>query len=116
MQYDPQVDMQLSSYFPRISWMGQEWYVKTTGGSSVGPGPNVFDSSSVQVDHKGILNLSIRNNGSQWICAEVMSKNYFHFGNYEWIVQGDVYNLDPNVVFSMFLYPPLHEIGAEGTN
>lgn len=82
MQYDPQIDQQLDSHFPKINWMGQDWYVKTTSGNVVGPGPNIFDASSVQVDHKGALNLSIRNNGSQWLCAEVMSKNLFTFGNF----------------------------------
>lgn len=96
--------------------MGQDWYIKTTGGNFVGPGPNIFDASSAQVDHKGILNLSIKNNGAQWICAEVMSKNLFQYGNFEWIVQGDVYNIDPNVVFSMFLYPHVQEMGSAGTN
>ena len=116
MQLDPDVDAQLASHFPKINWMNQEWYVKTSNGGLCGPGPNVFDASSVQIDQKGILNLSIRNTGSQWLCAEVFSRNYFHFGNYEWIVQGDVCNLDENVVFAMFLYPPSRNAAVEGSN
>lgn len=45
-----------------------------------------------------------------------MSKNLFHYGNYEFIIQGDVYNIDPNVVFSMFLYPPAQEVAPPGTS
>ena len=110
------IEEQLGSHFPKVGWMGQEWFVKTTGGGFAGPGPNVFDASSVQVDHKGVLNLSVRNTGQQWVCAEVMSKNLMHFGSYEFVVQGDVYNLDPNVVFSLFLYPAQQDSSSAGTS
>jgi hypothetical protein len=35
---------------------------------------------------------------------------------FNWNVEGDVYNLDKNVVFAMFLYPPSPSVAPDGTN
>jgi len=86
----------------KISWQGHDWYVKSS--SSVGPGPNRWESSNVWVDSKGFLHLRIAKSNGVWSCAEIWTTESLGFGTYQCQIEGPIDKLDPNIVFSMFSY------------
>ena len=92
-----------------IEWSGYTWTL--AGGHNKAPGPNNWEPKNVWVDSEGALNLKIDSSGS----AAIMSKEKFGFGTYTWIVEGDLYHIDPNIVFGMFQYPD-PSIGPDMTN
>ncbi len=98
-----------TSFAEDLEWSGYTWTL--AGGHNQLPGPNNWAPLNVWVDNQGALNLRIDNNGS----AGIMSKEKFGFGTYSWIVEGDLYNLDPNIVFGMFQYPD-SSVGPDMTN
>ena len=98
-----------TSFARDIEWGGYTWTL--AGGHNKAPGPNNWEPKNVWVDSDGALNLKIDSNGS----AGIMSKEKFGFGTYTWIVEGDLYQLDPNIVLGMFQYPD-RSIGPDLTN
>src|SRR5205807_3218186 len=38
------------------------------------------------------------------------------FGTYQWIVEGDVYDMDPTTVLGLFTYGPTHHSGGDAEN
>lgn len=98
-----------NSYARDIEWSGYTWTL--SGGTNKAPGPNNWEPDNVWVDNKGALNLRIDSAG----CAGLMTKKSFGFGTYSWIVEGDLYHLDPNIVLGMFQYPD-SSIGPDKTN
>ncbi len=90
-----------------ISWSGLQWTVKSSAGSTVGPGPNYFSDSSdnVWVDASGALHLKITQNAQgQWQCAEIYSKQSLGYGSYQFTLASDVADLDPVMVLGLFTY------------
>src|ERR1700728_790351 len=86
---------------PVLSFSGYEWTVKTSRGS-VGPGPNVFGADTAWVDKEGHLHLTIVRKEGRWVCAEIVSKRNFAFGEYEFFAE--TLAVDQNAVFGMFVW------------
>ncbi|MGC8863774.1 MAG: glycoside hydrolase family 16 protein [Armatimonadota bacterium] len=88
-----------------IRWSGIEWFVKSSG-APVGPGPNWFSSSTdnVWLDAQGRLHLRITHRNNAWQCAEIISSLRFGYGTYRFYVDSPLNALDPNVVFSPFVW------------
>ena len=38
------------------------------------------------------------------------------FGTYQWVIEGNVYDMDPTTVLGLFTYGPTHHIGADAEN
>jgi hypothetical protein len=90
-----------------LEFSGRTWYVKSTSGSKVGPGPNHFSAANAFVDASGRLHLRInRDNKRRWQSAEVFSTNTrsLGYGTYRWTIASDVDRLDPNVVLGLFTW------------
>lgn len=89
-----------------IQFSGYDWWVKTSSGSRVGPGPNLFSDSTnnVWVDSAGRLHLRITGNGNTWQCAELVSNASFGHGTYRFYLDTPVDNFDPNVVVGLFTW------------
>jgi len=92
-------------YNRKINFSGYEWVVKNSD-EPVGPGPNFFsdDSNSVWVDQNGFLHLKMRMYNGIWHCAEIVSQKTFGYGNYEFIIDSDLGNLDRNIVLGLFTW------------
>jgi hypothetical protein len=89
-----------------ITFGGQTWDVKSGHGNKVGPGPNYFSNSQehVWLDDKGYLHLAIAKTQDHWQCAEVVARQSLGYGEYRWVVSGDLATLDLRVVLGLFLY------------
>jgi len=87
-----------------INFSGRTWHVKS--GSRLGPGPNDFSDSSenVWVDDQGHLHLAITKVDGRWRCAEIVADRSLGFGEYRWIIEGDLSSLDRQVVLGLFTY------------
>ncbi len=102
-----------------LTFAGYEWNIKNTT-KRVGPGNNYFSSSTdnVWVDIDGHLNLKINQQNNRWQCAEIISKQHFGYGLYEFFVVSRIDKLDKNTVFGLFTYdnklkPHYNEIDLE---
>lgn len=95
----------LKSATTTIKFSGYDWYVKE--GSALGPGPNEWSASNVWVDSEGKLHLRISFNPTtqKWECADVWTTTNLGFGKYEWFIDGNIDQLDKNVVLGLFNYP-----------
>ncbi len=96
-----------------IRFCGREWIVRPTGVG--GPGPNQWDDQNVWLDSSGYLHLKLAPSGGQWRCAEVYTQERLGFGRYQFWIEGRLDQLDPNVVFGLFNYPPA-DVGPDGTH
>ena len=87
-------------------WSGFDWSVKTSGVSTVGPGPNFFSDSTnnVFIDSSGRLHLRIINVGGNWQCAEVVSQSTPGYGTYRFHLAFDPNTLDQNVTLGLFTW------------
>jgi len=88
-----------------IRWSGIDWFVKSSG-AAVGPGPNWFSSSTenVWLDAQDRLHLRITHPSGTWQCAEISSDRRFGHGTYRFYVDSPLNAVDPNVVFSPFVW------------
>lgn len=96
-----------------IHFGGMDWQVKNGTG---GPNPNCLTQNywsdspdSIWVDDEGRLHLKIRYQDGIWKCAELQSLDTMEYGDYTWEVSNRIDNLDPNVVFGLFLYSDEHD-------
>lgn len=96
-----------------ILFSGYEWKVKNSAG--MGPGPNAWDENNVWVDEQGRLHLKISQQNGKWHCAELISKERFGFGRYQWQLVGRPDKFDPQIVLGLFPYT-VPEVGPDGTN
>ena len=92
-----------------IHWSGREW--KVTGGGMAGVAKG--DPGNVRIDEKGYLHLSITERDGKWTASEVFTVENFGFGTYQWIVEGNVYDMDPTTVLGLFPYGPTHHVGVD---
>jgi hypothetical protein len=92
-----------------IHWSGHEWKVTSGGMAGVAKG----DPANVSIDDKGYLHLSIIQRDGKWTSSEVFTVERFGFGTYQWVVEGDVYDMDKSTVLGLFPYGPVHHIGAD---
>lgn len=89
-----------------IQFSGYDWYVRSSGTTQVGPGPNYFSDSkeNVWVDEAGRLHLKIIQAGGEWYCAGVSLRRSLGYGQYVFYLNNDVSLLDRNVVGGLFAY------------
>ncbi len=89
-----------------LQFAGREWTIKHYFSRTQGPGNNYFSDhpNDVWIDKNGHLHLSIRFRNGRWECTEVVSKDKMGYGTYIFTVQGDLRNLDPNVVLGLFTW------------
>jgi len=95
-----------SGYGRTVQFAGHDWRVKTAL-ELVGPGPNYYSDSPdyVWVDDVGRLHLkTMPGADGRWYCAELSSIQSFGYGTYQWVVDGQVDALDPNVVVGFFTW------------
>ncbi len=80
------------------------WRVKGPG--VFGPGPNFFSDSSanVWVDSRGRLHLRITQVAGEWLAAELTLVDSLGYGEYRFKVEADLDDLDPKVIFGLFLW------------
>lgn len=95
-----------------IRWSGHEWKVTSGGMAGVAKG----DPANVTIDAKGYLHLRIVKRDGHWTASEVFTVDEMGFGTYQWIVEGDVYRMDPTTVLGLFPYGPVHHKGANAEN
>lgn len=101
-----------SSAQTQLDWQGHHWNITNGGMAGVAHG----SPSNVSVDSNGHLHLSIKKNEGNWTAAELFSVDNLGFGTYQWVVEGDVWNMDPVTVLGLFPYGPTHGIGKDATN
>jgi hypothetical protein len=97
-----------------IQWAGHDWNVTSGGMAGVAHG----DPQNVHIDASGYLHLHIANsriaNGKdKWTAAGVFTTDEMGFGTYQWIIEGNVYDMDPTTVLGLFTYGPTHHIGVD---
>ena len=87
-----------------LDFSGQTWQVKA--GRRLGPGPNDFSDAkeNVWLDEKGRLHLAITWADDRWQCAEVVANKSLGYGEYIWVVSGDLPTLDRRLVLGLFTY------------
>ncbi|MCP4835924.1 MAG: hypothetical protein GY895_14310 [Phycisphaera sp.] len=85
-----------------LDFAGRSWRVKNT---FQGPGPNQFSDSpdNARVLSDGSLFMGIDQAGP-WRCAEITLEDYLGYGTYRFVTRGRVDQLDPNVVFGLFIW------------
>jgi hypothetical protein len=95
-----------------IRWAGHDWKVTNGGMAGVARG----NPANVEIDANGYLHLRISNEKSGWTSAEVFTTDDMSFGTYQWVVEGNVYDMDPTTVLGLFTYGPTHHIGIDAEN
>jgi hypothetical protein len=96
-----------------LQFAGHAWTVRPNGVG--GPRVNTWCEDNAFVDSSGDLHLKLTNNNGVWCAAEVISTDSMGFGTYQWQLKSRVDNLDRNVVFGLFNYPP-SSVAPDGTN
>jgi hypothetical protein len=92
-----------------VTWSGRAW--KLTSGHMAGVAPG--SPANVTIDAHGYLHLHIVRQDGKWTAAELFTTEDLGFGTYQWIVQGNVYAMDPTTVLGLFTYGPTHHIGGD---
>ena len=95
-----------------ITWAGHAW--KITGGGMAGVAAG--NPANVNINPDGYLHLQIVHRNGKWTAAELFTVDRMGFGTYQWVVQGDVYNMDQTTVLGLFTYGPEHHIGSDAEN
>jgi hypothetical protein len=87
-----------------LKFSGRAWQVKA--GRRLGPGPNDFSDApeNVWLDDKDRLHLAITKVEDRWQCAEVVADKSLGYGDYRWVVSGDLSALDRQAVLGLFTY------------
>lgn len=93
----------------KIIWAGRSWKLTSDHMAGVAPG----DPTNVTVDAKGYLHLRIVRQNEKWTAAELFTTEDLGFGTCQWIIEGDVYAMDPTTVLGLFTYGPTHHIGGD---
>jgi hypothetical protein len=90
----------------QLDFSGYRWWVKDTFGSTWGPGPNYFSSSTnnVWVDAAGRLHLRVTKVSDKWLCAEVVSMRSFGYGTYRVYVDTPTEVIDLNAILGLFTW------------
>ncbi len=107
-----------------LDFSGYRWGIKESP-ALVGPGPNYFsfDPADVFVDGEGRLHLSVTHDDGIWRATEVILDAPISapattpgYGAYVFETESDVANLDPNLVFSGFLWDSHGDLEGAGLN
>jgi hypothetical protein len=93
---DPEGDMYFSGY---------SWNFKSST-TSVGPGPNLFSSSSNNIwkDAQDRLHLKITKENNKWKCSELISTKTFGYGTYIFTTDSDLTTFNEKIVFGLFTW------------
>jgi hypothetical protein len=102
----------LASAQTQITWQGHTWNLTNGGMAGVAPG----NPHNVSIDSNGYLHLKIMNFAGRWTASELFTVDNLGFGTYQWVIQGDVWNMDPVTVLGLFPYGPANGIGKDGSN
>jgi hypothetical protein len=95
-----------------IAFADRTWEIKA--GNRMGPGPNAWSDGNVLADETGRLHLAITEDDGKWYCAELIATEPLGYGEYRWVVSGDLAKLDQQTVLGLFLYrDDRHEIDFE---
>jgi hypothetical protein len=95
-----------------MTWAGHSWKITSGGMAGVAPG----NPANVSIDASGYLHLNIVNSNGKWTASEVFTTDEMGFGTYQWVVEGNVYEMDPTTVLGLFTYGPTHHLGADAEN
>jgi hypothetical protein len=95
-----------------ISWAGHTW--KVTGGGMAGVAHG--DPANVVINADKYLHLHIVQHEGKWTSSEVFTTDRMGFGTYQWVIEGNVYEMDPTTVLGLFTYGPTHHIGVDAEN
>ena len=95
-----------------ITWADHTWKVTSGGMAGVARG----NPENVSVDAKGYLHLRIEKRDKKWTASEVFMAENLGFGTYQWVIEGNVYEMDPTTVLGLFPYGPVHHIGIDAEN
>lgn len=96
----------------QIVWQGHTWKLTQGGMAGVAPG----NPSNISVDANGYLHLNITKSGEAWTASELFTVDNLGFGTYQWLVEGNAWDMDPVTVLGLFPYGPTHGIGHDATN
>jgi hypothetical protein len=96
----------------QLIWQGHTWAVTFGGMAGLAPG----SPRNVSVDSNGYLHLTIKNRAGKWTASQLFTVDNLGFGTYQWVVEGDVWNMDPVTVLGLFPYGPENGIGVDGSN
>jgi hypothetical protein len=95
-----------------VAWAGHTWKLTNGGMAGVAQGNPV----NVTIDGDKHLHLRIVQHDRKWTSAEVFSTDRMGFGIYQWVIEGNVYEMDPTTVLGLFTYGPTHHIGVDAEN
>ncbi len=86
-----------------LTFSGMKWDIKT---GFNGPGPNYFKGhpNDIFIDDNGYLHLSVNEREGTWNCTEVVSQDTMGYGKYVWTIEGNVVNIDRNIVLGLFTW------------
>jgi hypothetical protein len=74
------------------------------------------DLANVNIDANKYLHLQIVQRDGKWTSAEVFTTDRMGFGTYQWVIEGNVYEMGPTTVLGLFTYGPTHHIGVDTEN
>jgi hypothetical protein len=95
-----------------MTWSGHEWKVTDGGMAGVARG----NPANVNIDENRYLHLRITNREGKWTASELFTTDKMGFGTYQWVIEGDVYDMDPTTVLGLFTYGPTHHVGVDAEN
>ena len=90
-----------------VQFSGYTWRVKgVDGGEAYGPGGFPFGPTpeSVWVDEAGRLHLRVIEKAGRWYSAEVRLTEALGHGDYRFTTVGRVDDIDPHLIFGLFLW------------
>jgi hypothetical protein len=87
-----------------VNFSGRTWGVRV--GQQQGPGPNDWSASkdNIWLDEQGHLHMAVTKGPAGWQCAEIIADRSLGYGEYRWVVSGDLPALDRHVVLGLFTY------------
>jgi hypothetical protein len=95
-----------------INWKGHQWRLTHGGMAGVAAG----NPANVEIDANGYVHFRIVNRNGQWSAAEMFTTDKLGFGTYQWVIQGNVYDMDKSTVLGLFTYGPVAHLGADAEN
>jgi hypothetical protein len=93
-----------------ITWKGYQWNVTQGGMAGVAPG----NPANVQIDSNGYLHITIVERKGKWTASQLFTADNLGFGTYQWVIQGNIYDMDKSTVLGLFPYGPANGIGVDG--
>lgn len=88
-----------------LTFSGMQWEIKHAS-YLLGPGPNYFSDhpNDVWIDDEEYLHLSVHERNGVWYSTEVISVDTFGYGTYVFTIEGNLKNIDKNIVLGLFTW------------